>query len=1324
MQRHDALSIESKRELLRDRLLTRVVKDEFDLPASSGQKALWAFAISHPESSAYHLKFTATIQPKIQLAVLENAIKKIIRRHSVLRSNYIFKGDKLVYKENHDFQFTLTNREIADNDLDSCILTDFVKPFNLQNDTLIRGYLYSTPSNQQVLLIVVHHIVADGLSLLIMLKEIGLILGLNRHNKVTELPQLKYDYKHYLRYHNNEIYKNKYQTCKSYWLNLLGDTNGRLSLPYDRTRIHSPSHEGGVTTTILDAKDVAELKSFAIRHHLTLHGLLLAVFQILLSSISGDKTVLCATPTHGRSKQEFLSLVGYFANMVVIRSDILSNDSLLSVLLKVKESLHAAIKHQSYPFSHLIADLDVQRDQSSLPLVQAAFAFHQPLASSEGMYIAESQSENGSMKWAESSVLPFRIGPVSCQFDLYLVVIESIDQTLNLSFEFMRDVFDLETIKEIKSHFVSILKAVVRNVDSSISSLEYYEPHRRFLNYIDNSYNQVIMPLVEYSLIDEILKSLHVNANHIAVTDGDREYTYQEIYELALGLAGEIRRVKSEQKIAIGIYLEKSVRQVVSVLAVLLSGNYFVPINIDTPNHRLQNIITTSDMELVITSELLAVNNSFDNVLTINAEYIDRNDANISCVSMPDDLVYVIYTSGTTGNPKGVAISQKSLLNTVLSINKLLSVNKSDSVLAVSDLSFDLAMYDIFGMLLAGGRIVFCKKNDYKNLDKYHVTTWNSVPMLFSMLLSQSKTTLGLKRVMLSGDWISTDLVRQGHQQCPEAKIFSLGGPTETTIWSIHYPLQRHVEYDYIPYGFPLPNQRYYVLNEDLEICRENQVGDIYAAGVGLARCYLNNDELTSKYFILHPELGRLYKTGDLGCMTKEYGIRIRGRSDRQVKIGGYRIELEDVRLALEKSFMDREVTCDTIGSVESRQIVAFIVSDSSIRGKFQVIENVTQDPDLAEGYQKLKKLLPEYMLPKVYVYIDHLPVNANGKIAYNALPNLSNITQLQSSRRLRTEFEKCVASIWSRVLICKIDELFSNSHFFHLGGDSLKGVAIISLVEKELGIVSDIQTLFDTATLSAYSEKLKLIQIDTLYRSSQFITLSECKEVGPIIVAVHPSTGTIDCYLNFSKTMSEDYQVVAIQHKPSQASSIPDLAKEYVEYILMKFPNRAINLVGYSLGGHIAFEMAKVFEKNSIVLESLAIFDVPPITNSGDIFLKSNISDNFFVQILIEDYAISRDNVDTYISYINKRQAELLPICQNYTTNGLVACRIGYFNATEASPHVISRDENCLGCWDVYSTHSVSNYSVPGNHMSIFSENNVQSLSEIYRIFLSKGSQ
>lgn len=575
---------------------------------------------------------------------------------------------------------------------------------------------------------------------------------------------------------------------------------------------------------------------------------------------------------------------------------------------------------------------------------------------------------------------------------------------------------------------------------------------------------------------------------------GDRTLTYQELSQRANQLGEQLRKLGACPNQLVAVVMEKGWEQVVGVLGILLAGAAYVPIEPGLPQARRSHLLSQANVKLVVTQSWLDFGLETNRQSTEDAEKereriwsadvqcicVDTLDGNsdriLEPIQQPEDLAYVIYTSGSTGQPKGVMIDHRGAVNTILDINQRFGVNASDRVLALSSLSFDLSVYDIFGTLAAGGTIII---PDSKAKDPAHwaelmlregITVWNSVPALMQMMveyaISRPSILASLRLVLLSGDWLPLTLPTQLQNLVKGIQVISLGGATEASIWSILYPIsQVDLAWKSIPYGKPMQNQRFYVLNQALEVCPMWVTGQLYIGGVGLAKGYWQDELKTAASFIVHPRTGeKLYRTGDLGRYLPDGTIEFLGREDFQVKIGGYRIELGEIEAALEQHSVVKEaVVITTLG--EYKRLVAYVV--------LNVEENSDFDSVIGSKLRCfLGNKLPHYMVPARIVILDSLPLTPNGKVNRQALAELDRKQELAVDVAPRTDIEKGLAEMWGKIL--GLPQIGINSNFFELGGDSLLATQVISQVRELWQVELPLRSLFEYPAIAQFSKQIE----------------------------------------------------------------------------------------------------------------------------------------------------------------------------------------------------------------------------------------------------------
>ena len=516
-----------------------------------------------------------------------------------------------------------------------------------------------------------------------------------------------------------------------------------------------------------------------------------------------------------------------------------------------------------------------------------------------------------------------------------------------------------------------------------------------------------------------------------------------------------------------GILIKKGWQQIAAILAIHKLGGIYLPLNVLSPYSRNRDILADSGAKVLITAigdaESQKLYSGDITVVEVEDKY---SSAHTVSPAKPYELAYIIYTSGTTGKPKGAALLHSGAVNTILDVNRRLSVTNEDKTIAISDLSFDLSVYDIFGMFAAGGTIVMPEQDRIREpshwaelLEKYHVTLWNTVPMFMQMFLSylefnELKDKSPLRAMLLSGDWIPLTIRQDTDKYLGGCDIYGLGGATEASVWSNIFKVDKvDPEWKSIPYGKPLANQRYYVLNSMMQECPVNVVGDLYIGGAGIALCYWRDETNTSASFTEHPVTGeRLYKTGDMAMYRADGNIEFCGRDDGQVKINGFRIELEEIN----KQIAEDSAVKQAASVVRGNEIYSFAVLEGNTISEAII--------------SRLREVLPAYMIPSDIIFTDKLPLTGNGKVDRKQLINMiTEKTDEPAENEEFTERESEIRSLWANVI--GTDRIRRNDEFIRIGGSSLAAVRLINLINNEYAVEMTISDFYQNSTVAKLAE-------------------------------------------------------------------------------------------------------------------------------------------------------------------------------------------------------------------------------------------------------------
>ena len=576
-------------------------------------------------------------------------------------------------------------------------------------------------------------------------------------------------------------------------------------------------------------------------------------------------------------------------------------------------------------------------------------------------------------------------------------------------------------------------------------------------------------------------EQVKVRGKKVAIRTNSKTISYQELYQKSVQIGDELRNKGAKPNQLVAIIMHKGWEQVVASLGVQFSGAAYLPIDASLPQQRILQLLEIGEANIVVSLsyilEELSLGGLIQTLVLDKIKY--RNKAEIKDIAYQNsnDLAYVIFTSGSTGEPKGVMIDHQGAVNTILDINSRFDITEKDSCFAISSLSFDLSVYDVFGMLSAGGTIVIPEPSEQKDPDAWgryieqeNVTIWNSVPALMQMLVEYNggnKKCSSLRKALLSGDWIPVDLPDRIRELCSDVEVISLGGATEASIWSIYYPIRQvHPGWKSIPYGKPLSNQSLYVLKQDLTASPLWVPGNLYIGGKGLALGYWRDEEKTASSFIIHPETGeRLYKTGDMGRYLPDGNIEFLGREDSQVKIGGFRVELGEIESVLNRQ---KEVSTSAVLTKEdkagNKQLVAYVVSPKD-NGKKDGL-------NIEKLREELSKILPYYMVPSLFVRLESMPLTPNGKVDKKALPEPEgNFELINEYVAPETEIEKKLTSIWQELL--GVEKIGIQDNFFELGGHSILVTQVISKIRTEFNNELPLNTLFESTTIQTLSKRI-----------------------------------------------------------------------------------------------------------------------------------------------------------------------------------------------------------------------------------------------------------
>ncbi|AKG24558.1 thioester reductase [Calothrix sp. 336/3] len=1009
------------------------------LPLSFGQQGLWFIDELEGGSTAYNQLFAIKLQGVVKVAILEQALTEIIRRHEILRTTFKTINGQAFQAIATEATFTLAVETLEWQELQQFAVAQSQRPFNLAEGPLLRVTLVKLAPTEYVLLFVIHHAIADAWSSTIFIQELAAIYEAFSLSKPSPLPELPIQYADFAYWQHHKLQQLLPEQLR-YWEQKLSDTPPVLQLP-SRPRLAVQSFRGDIITLELNQDLTTKLKHLSQQSGVTLFMTLLAAFNTLLYRYTNQDDICVGTTIANRHSRELESLIGYFLNTLVMRTDLSGNPTFRELLQRVQNVAWEAYNHQDLPFDQLVAKLQPTRDLSHTPLFQVMFVL-------ENAPKQEVQLSGLTLSFLE-------IPLTSANFDLSLGMRET-EQGLLAKFEYNTDLFDADTIARMAGHFQTLLWGIVNNQEQPISELPLLteaERHQLLVEWND--------PQSEYPQDQCIHQLFEAQAEKtpeaVAVVFEDVEtryiasLTYRELNQRANQLAHYLQTLGVGKETLVGICVERSLEMIVGLLGILKAGGAYVPLDPGYPVERLSFMLADSQVSVLLTQQKLLENlsTSKTNLVCLDKDWQEisqYSQANLVNNITPQNLSYVIYTSGSIGQPKGVMIQHQSLVSFTETIKDEYEITHKERILQFASISFDVAAEEIYPCLTSGATLVlrtdemlasvpaFLQKCQDWNLTILNIPTAYWQQWMAELANTDLAIPDSLRLVIIGGEQAHSEKVAIWQQKIGGLQLINAYGPTETTVTATVYKVPVNPSQS-VPIGKAIANVKTYVLNQHFQLVPVGVTGELYIGGTNLAKGYLNHSDLTEEKFISHPfeKAERLYKTGDLARYLPDGNIEFIGRIDEQVKIRGFRIEIGEVEAVLSQHPQVQQTAVivreDQPGN---KRLVAYVVSKQ---------EQVTTN----ELRRFLKEKLPDFMVPGAFVNLETLPLTPNGKINRRALPapDTSSLTQETNFVPPRNSVELQLAQIWSEVL--GVHPVGIRDNFFELGGDSIIAIQIIA---------------------------------------------------------------------------------------------------------------------------------------------------------------------------------------------------------------------------------------------------------------------------------------
>lgn len=1044
------------------------------LAPSFAQQRLWFQEKLTSGSGAFHLALGAKLKGQLNVSALEQTLGEIIRRHESLRTSFPMIDGELVQEIASPSRFSipiidLSRFDDADQDAISqrLVQSELSRAFDLAAGPLARAILIRHHDDECSIVCTLHHIISDGWSRGLLVKEISLLYEAFRDGEQSPLAELPIQYADFAEWQRQRLQGDALEQELNYWKEKLAGAPPLLALPTDRPRSPVQSYRGATEPFLVNQQLTEQLRTLSQKRGMTLFMTLLAAFKTLLFRYSAQEDIVVGTTAANRERSEIEDLIGFFVNMLPLRSDLSGNPRFEELLEQVREATFKGYVYQGVPFERLVQELQPGRNPSYFPIFQVVFSFqNQPTL--VGL----------SLPGLSVSVPPVEL--TTSQFDLLLDLSEA-PEGLAGTLQYNPDLFDHTTIVRMAQHFRNLLAGIAAHPEQRLSELPLQTEDEHAESVVQ--WDQETVGYPRESRIDELFDGIAAQQpDAVAATHNDEHLSYAELNRRSNQLARYLIDSGVAEGELVGICLEHSLQELVGLLGVLKAGAGYVPLDPGHPVQRLSWTLTDSGASAVLTEQkfIEALAPSGAKLICIDREWpaiAQRDTAAVHTATLPENIAYVIYTSGSTGTPKGVMITHQSAINYASWAKDAYLQNENLAFALYSSLAFDLTVTSIFVPLTTGNKVVVYRWADKEVplkqiLSDSNVGILKLTPSHLALIKDRDNRNSSIKRLIVGGENLETDLARRVYESFGgQVAIFNEYGPTEATVGCMIYEFEPlRDQRQGVPIGRPAANVQLYVLDKWLQPAAVNATGELFIAGDGLARGYLHRPALTAEKFIPNPFAPgrRMYRTGDLCRILADGNIEYLGRRDQQVKFHGYRVELNEIQSALKQHPQIRDSVVTICPDKEGNDVmVAYYVS--------------RQELEATEIRAFLAERLIVETIPNFFVHLRKLPLTLNGKINYQALPSLAEVREKlhRTYTAPRSSQEESVAAIWSAVL--SLERVGVQENFFALGGHSLLATQIIHRINQTFEIDLPMRVMFDDPTIAALSLLIEEALIERL---------------------------------------------------------------------------------------------------------------------------------------------------------------------------------------------------------------------------------------------------
>ncbi|MFH2064712.1 MAG: amino acid adenylation domain-containing protein [Pseudomonadota bacterium] len=1277
-----------------------------------------------PDNRAYAFQTTIHFSGTLDIPALEHALKEIVRRHEIFRTTFHIKNGHPTQCIHASGKAALPVEDLFDTPsperlgrADAILADELDKPFNIEQLPLIRWKLMRIEPEEHILIHIEHHLVHDGWSVAVFMKELKILYSAFSTGRASPLEDMPIQFSDYAIWQKKRLQGTVLESLSTYWKTKLQAPLPVINLPTDHPRPSVPSFKGEQIGIDLPGDLSDKLREVSRREGTTLFITMLTAFYVLLYRYTNQQDLIVGTGVANRRLKETEELIGMLVNTIVLRADLSANMTFGDLLTHVKKLTLEAYAFQEMPFGKLVEIVSPGRDLSRNPIFQVLFSFH------------DSQ--------VPEMIFPDVVGDIQYQhnktakFDLNIVTIPWAEQRtgtthqlqhrhITMKWEYATDLFQRSTIERMTQHYQKLLSDAVHSPGKKLfelSILSAVEQHQLLVNW--NSTHTA------YPNNQSIHQLFEAQASHApdqtAVVCNEHKLSYGELNAKANQVAHHLQRIGVGPEALIGLCMERSLETVIGMLAILKAGGAYVPLDPSYPEERLAFMMADTQIKILLTQEhLLSKLPKFEGaVLCLGKNWetmAAESTANLDRLVTGDNLAYVMYTSGSTGRPKGVSVIHRGVVRLVINTNYV-EITERDVLLQFAPISFDASTFEIWGALLNGARLVLfpgkiAALHELGNMITRHsvTTVWLTAGLFHEMVAHHLEGLRTVKQLLAGGDVLSPHHVGTALTALKGCRLINGYGPTENTTFTCCHVMTAGDQIGQnVSIGRPISNTQVYMLDDHLQPVPIGVVGELYIGGDGLARGYFNRPELTAAKFISNPfssDPGSpLYKTGDLARYNLDGTIEFLGRKDRQIKIRGYRIEPGEIEAVLETH---PEVKAAAVKvweqNPDNKRLLSYLVAATA---KVPAIDSL-------RGF--LQEKIPDYMMPSAFIWLDSLPLMPSGKVDREALPAPApdQLAEKESFVAPRDALEIQIAKYWEKVLAS--GPIGIKDNFFDLGGHSLLVMQVLSLINKLTGKDIPVATFFKSPTVEQLSDIIR-----SEGWASPFVLLRPFHPMGtkPIFFSIFIASGDaanlIDPEQPFYGGAPHGFDG---KHIPSK---VEEIAADFVKEIRIVQPAGPYFIGGYSFGGMVSFEIAYQLQNIGQPIGGLILIDpTVPSEIPGPIMIEKFSGVRWFRNIInlagrIRRRILNRGFLETKIK---------LMVCLLFRGMGLsVPLKLRNFYSLQMYKRISKyyMPQSYKGkaflikstldfhqtesFWQNYITEDLEIHEVPGRHLDMFKD-------------------